>query len=424
MTSPRDQEERDLRMCVDVALGRVDTVATARDANIARLAGSVLRSRMPTESTALETGAQAFFSQDPASRLSAEQVVANRWVSSLPRLRDMLSRMIVLQAPRPNVVFDAERASSAAASGQASADRLPTFDDSLFRAMISVLKDMNSHLGLSAPLDLYLTGGMAVNLYTPTRVTTDIDLDFDARIALGREFMCEVDLGDGTTEVVYLDTSHNGAFSLEHKDSKIDALNVPGDPALLRQRVLLLEQNDGTVDAQDVPVDLGQLRLRVLSPLDLVVGKISRLEARDLVDIQALAAGGWVTATAVRARAQEALDGIVGNRLEIQRSIDHVVDLVEAWMPVGAPILPKVMPTVNVAEFVSRLAARHGVSAARTKLDDLAEVVTMLAGDEVQLDDVGQTLLALRERDLLTADQMNRLLLNHMREERRVQPIR
>lgn len=87
-------------------------------------------------------------------------------------------------------------------------------------------------------------------------------------------------------------------------------------------------------------------------------------------------------------------------------------------------VLPKTLPSSNVSGFVVGLASRHGVQTTRTRLDVFAEAVTRLAGDEVKLDEVGQTLVALRERELVTGDEMNRLMLNHLRERKRVRSVR
>lgn len=80
--------------------------------------------------------------------------------------------------------------------------------------------------------------------------------------------------------------------------------------------------------------------------------------------------------------------------------------------------LPSVLPTTNVAAFVADLARKAGVKAVRTKLDEFAEAVTRMAGDDVQLDAVEQTLVALAERNIITGRQMNELILNHIREKR------
>ena len=89
----------------------------------------------------------------------------------------------------------------------------------------------------------------------------------------------------------------------------------------------------------------------------------------------------------------------------------------------GAP-LPKVLPESNVGNFVKAFAEINGVKPTRTRLDLFAEAVTRLSGDEVKLDQVGQTLVALHERKLVTGDEVIRLLHNHILERNRGQPIR
>ena len=84
----------------------------------------------------------------------------------------------------------------------------------------------------------------------------------------------------------------------------------------------------------------------------------------------------------------------------------------------GAP-LPKVLPVSNVGSFVMAFAEINGVKPTRTRLDLFAEAVTRLAGDEVKLDQVGQTLVALRERNLVSGAEMNTLFHNHILERNR-----
>ena len=86
--------------------------------------------------------------------------------------------------------------------------------------------------------------------------------------------------------------------------------------------------------------------------------------------------------------------------------------------------LPKVLPVSNVARFVKAFAESHGVKPTRTRLDLFAEAVTRLSGDEVKLDEVGQTLVALRERNLVTGDEAIRLLHSHILERKRGQPLK
>jgi hypothetical protein len=96
--------------------------------------------------------------------------------------------------------------------------------------------------------------------------------------------------------------------------------------------------------------------------------------------------------------------------------------------PTGAaPRLPSdvdKLPTRNVGKFVERLAQAYGVRYQRSGLDDFAEAVTRAAGDDVELDLTGKLLVALKKQDRINGRQFARLMANHMREIKRVRPIR
>ncbi len=81
--------------------------------------------------------------------------------------------------------------------------------------------------------------------------------------------------------------------------------------------------------------------------------------------------------------------------------------------------LPDPLPTANVARFVADLAREHGVVVVRTKLDQFAEKLTELSGDDVRLDATELALVKLTERGIITAREMSMLILNHIREQRR-----
>lgn len=81
--------------------------------------------------------------------------------------------------------------------------------------------------------------------------------------------------------------------------------------------------------------------------------------------------------------------------------------------------LPYPLPTANVAGFVADLAREHGVVVVRTKLDQFAEKLTEISGDEVRLDATELALVKLKERGIITAQEMSMLVLNHIREQRR-----
>lgn len=90
-TSPRDQEDHLLNKCIAVSLGRLDKAADGREANVFRVASLVLQSTYPEHATKLARVATVYFDSHPSELVESAQVVRNRWVASLPRLRDMLT---------------------------------------------------------------------------------------------------------------------------------------------------------------------------------------------------------------------------------------------------------------------------------------------------------------------------------------------
>ncbi|ROZ79202.1 type IV toxin-antitoxin system AbiEi family antitoxin domain-containing protein [Ramlibacter sp. WS9] len=83
------------------------------------------------------------------------------------------------------------------------------------------------------------------------------------------------------------------------------------------------------------------------------------------------------------------------------------------------------LPNKGVGAFVARLAKAHGVVYTRTQLDDFAEAVTRLAGDDERLDATGKLLATLRKQSVINGPQLARLMTNHMREQQdAVRPVR
>lgn len=77
----------------------------------------------------------------------------------------------------------------------------------------------------------------------------------------------------------------------------------------------------------------------------------------------------------------------------------------------------EMLPVNGVSDFVHRLALQHGVIAQRTRMDDWADAVTRLAGDDVKQDPTDDLLVALTKKNVISGRQMVRLLTNHMKEE-------
>ncbi|WP_432262989.1 DUF6036 family nucleotidyltransferase [Cupriavidus sp. TMH.W2] len=168
-------------------------------------------------------------------------------------------------------------------------------------ALRELLQQLEQRLSLRQPLKVYLAGGMAVHLYTASRVTTDVDAEFGGRVFLPNDLMVEVTLEDGSPQVVYFDTNYNSTFALMHEDYQDDA----------------------------IPVDLGvdQLQVHVLAPVDLAVSKIARLADNDREDIAALVRLGLTRADDIERRATSALAGYIGGQALLRVNLRDAVAL-------------------------------------------------------------------------------------------------
>lgn len=78
------------------------------------------------------------------------------------------------------------------------------------------------------------------------------------------------------------------------------------------------------------------------------------------------------------------------------------------------------LPKKNVSEFVKQFALSKHIQFKRSGLDDWAEAVTRESGDDVKLDDTVKLLVTLKKNHLISARQMARLLINHLREQKSV----
>lgn len=159
-------------------------------------------------------------------------------------------------------------------------------DTPLANGLRELLARTQERLALSRPLHVYLAGGLAVHLYCGTRVTSDVDAEFSARVFLPPDLVVTVRLEDGQESVLHFDTNYNSSFALMHEDYVKDAL--------------------------DTDLQLENLHLHVLAPVDLAVSKIARLADVDRADIRALVAAGLVTPQQIETRAEQAMVGFVG----------------------------------------------------------------------------------------------------------------
>lgn len=83
-----------LLRCVAAGRGQVTVARDQREANIFRLAAMVIQSRFPLEAEGIGHASERYFAQHPEDMVPSPEVVRKGWISSMPRLRDMLSRKL------------------------------------------------------------------------------------------------------------------------------------------------------------------------------------------------------------------------------------------------------------------------------------------------------------------------------------------
>lgn len=157
------------------------------------------------------------------------------------------------------------------------------------------------------PVIMYVAGGAAVQFYTGARVSLDVDAAFSSRVLLPEDLDMSFRGPDGKARMLYFDRQYNETLGLLHDQAHADS------------RPLKIEGLNRSV-----------LEVRLLSPVDIAVSKIARLEDHDKADIRSLAAEGLITEKALRQRATEALAGCVGDDARVRDSIDIACGIVRA----------------------------------------------------------------------------------------------
>jgi len=86
----RALEVRLVERCALVGLGVSATADDRKEANVFRVAAMVVGSRHPLAAGNLRRASTRFFGDRPTDELPADEVVRQGWVTSLPRLRQLL----------------------------------------------------------------------------------------------------------------------------------------------------------------------------------------------------------------------------------------------------------------------------------------------------------------------------------------------
>lgn len=151
------------------------------------------------------------------------------------------------------------------------------------------------------PVVVYIAGGSAIHYWTRTNVTQDVDCEFGSRILLEDLSLTYMDEA-GDERSIYIDKNYNPMFGLAHEDYQEDAVRT---------------EIGG--DAFDI---------RVLSPTDIALSKLVRWAEVDQRDVRALAENDLLNSKELANRANEALDGLIGNQNMVKLNINEAVKIV------------------------------------------------------------------------------------------------
>jgi hypothetical protein len=78
--------------------------------------------------------------------------------------------------------------------------------------------------------------------------------------------------------------------------------------------------------------------------------------------------------------------------------------------------VPEQLPTYGLRAYIIKLAHRHGVSYVKTPSDQLAQVITNLSDDDVEMDDVERLIIALERAGVISSEQVVPLHIHYLRE--------
>jgi hypothetical protein len=111
-------------------------------------------------------------------------------------------------------------------------------------------------------LKFIVAGGMAVHIYTGDRITYDVDAEFHHKLLIPENIMVNFSFDGKKFNKLYFNYRYTTTLSLMHPD--------------------YIENS--------VPLDVGinNFNVSILSPIDLIVSKIARLQPVDISDISKL----------------------------------------------------------------------------------------------------------------------------------------
>jgi len=176
-----------------------------------------------------------------------------------------------------------------------------SFKEAIIEMMGEIAKQIpDSHK--QTPVKAYLTGGGAVHYYCNSRVSDDVDLIMQFAVKIPEDLFVVWLNEKGTLEQVHYDHTYNSTFGLLHEDYEDRAVHM----------ITIDEKFD----------------INLLSPVDLIISKLTRFAQNDEEDIENIIKTGRVDKDELYALARDAINVGVGfqkNFVEI--NLQHTMEM-------------------------------------------------------------------------------------------------
>lgn len=176
-----------------------------------------------------------------------------------------------------------------------------SFKDAIIEMMGEIAKQIpDAHK--QTPVKSYLTGGGAVHYYCNSRVSDDVDLIIQYAVKIPEDLFVVWLNNEDTLEQVHYDHTYNSTFGLLHEDYEDRAVHMI------------------TIDEK--------FEINLLSPVDLIISKLTRFAQNDEEDIANIIKTGKVDKTELYALASDAINVGVGfQKSSVEINLQHVMEM-------------------------------------------------------------------------------------------------
>ena len=176
-----------------------------------------------------------------------------------------------------------------------------SFKEAIIEMMGEIAKQIPD-VHKQTPVKAYLTGGAAVHYYCNSRVSDDVDLIMQFTVKIPEDLFVVWLNDEGTLEQVHYDHTYNSTFGLLHEDYEDRAVHMI------------------TIDEK--------FEINLLSPVDLIISKLTRFAQNDEEDIVNIIKTGKVNKDELFELATDAINVGVGFQKKfVEINLEHVMEM-------------------------------------------------------------------------------------------------